>query len=90
MLTKPDCSRYTQEHKGHRHYVGGPRDGEVDHLTFATPSDFPMHTGSHMLLGNVRNWYEIDYDASEGTEVVYRYLGQGKQFPKRPIGDSRG
>jgi hypothetical protein len=48
-----------------------PRDGTIDHLVFATPSDFPMHMGSHAFFGP-RTWYEIDYDASAGAEVVYR------------------
>lgn len=87
MVAAPDCSRYSQPHKGYRHYVGGPRDGEIDHLIHAHPSDYPQTVGSHAFFGP-RNWYEIDYDASDGTEVVYRYLGQGKEFPQRPVGAS--
>jgi hypothetical protein len=89
-LPKPDCSRYATEHKGHRYYFGGPRDGKVDHLVSATPSDFPMTLGSHMLLGRRRNWYEIDYDRSDGTEVAYRFIGDGKDFPQRAVAEDGG
>lgn len=53
-------------------------------LTGSTPSDFPMHMGSHAFFGP-RTWYEIDYDASDGIEVIYRYIGTGKDFPQRPL-----
>jgi len=76
-----DCSK----HKGHKRYVGGPRDGEVDHLVFATPSDYPQTVGSHMIGRPTRSWYELDYDASTGVEAVYRFIGWGKEFPQRGL-----
>lgn len=79
----PRCSN--PAHKGHRHYVGGSRDGEVAPMVYVTPSDFPQTIGG-VLRGGVRSWYEIDYEASEGTEVVYRFVGVGKEFPQRPVG----
>ena len=75
-----DCSK----HKGHRYFHGGKRDGEVDHLVYDTPSDFPKTMGT-VLRDGVRSWYEIDYDASEGSEVHYRCIGVCKDFPQRPI-----
>jgi len=69
-------------HKGHRHYIGGSMDGQVAHLVYAHPSDYPMMFGT-VLRGGQRSWYEIDYDASDGTEAVYRFIGHGKTFPQR-------
>jgi hypothetical protein len=82
----PNCS-----HRGHRRYVGGPRDGHVDRLIHAAPSDYPQTMGS-ALIGGSRTWYVLDYDASEGVEAVYRFIGWGREFPQRPIdtGDANG
>lgn len=71
-----DCSKC----KGHKRWVGGSKDGQVDHLVYATPSDYPQTWGT-MLRDNTRSWYEIDYDASAGTEVIYRFIGLGREFP---------
>lgn len=73
-------------HKGHRHHVGGTMDGHTQHLVNATPSDFPRTFGT-VLRDGQRSWYEIDDEASEGTEVVYRFIGHGKDFPQRPVRD---
>lgn len=73
-----DCAK----HRGHRRYVGGPMDGHVDHLVHAAPSDYPQTMGT-LLRDGARSWYEIDYDASEGHEVVYRFIGYGREFPRR-------
>lgn len=75
-----DCS----QHKGHKRYIGGVMDGEVAHLTMADPSDYPQTFGT-LLRNGVRSWYEIDYEASEGTEVVYRCIGIRKDFPGRAL-----
>lgn len=69
-----------ERHKGHRRYVGGCMDGTVQHLVYATPSDYPQTCGT-VLRDGQRSWYEIDYDASDGTEVVYRFIGLGREFP---------
>jgi hypothetical protein len=71
------------KHRGHATYVGGLMDGHVRHLVYATPSDYPQTFGT-VLRDGMRSWYEIDYDASAGTEVVYRFIGHGAQFPVRP------
>ncbi|MFD4830126.1 hypothetical protein ACFWPV_09765 [Streptomyces uncialis] len=71
-----DCAT----HKGHRRWVGGSRDGHVDHLVHATPSDFPDLYGT-MLRAGTRCWYEVDHAASAGTEVVYRFVGSGRVRP---------
>lgn len=55
-------------------------DGQVQHLLSTHPSDYPQTMGT-MLRHGQRSWYEIDYSASEGTEVVYRLVGVGKSFP---------
>jgi hypothetical protein len=82
-----DCTR----HKGHRRFVGGIRDGHVDHLIHATPSDFPQTIGTMslgtQLLGSQRSWYELDYDASDGAEAVYRFIGHGNRFPARTVSE---
>jgi hypothetical protein len=78
MARDHGCTNPT--HKGHRLFVGGPRDGEITHLTVNTPKDFPQTIGSVLRRGT-RSWYEIDYDASEGSVVVYRFLGMGREFP---------
>lgn len=82
---EPDCTK----HKGHRRYVGGPRDGAVDSLIYADPSDYPQTMGSILMDSadgkGTRHWYEIDYEASVGTEVVYRFVGWGKEFPQRSV-----
>jgi hypothetical protein len=77
-----DCST----HKGHMRYVGGCMDGEVAHLLYADPSDYPQTFGTLLRQGQ-RSWYEIDYEASEGTEVVYRFIGNGREFPVMRIGN---
>jgi len=55
-------------------------DGQIQHLVYANPSDYPQTKGT-VLRDGQRSWYEIDYDASEGTEVVYRFIGLGREFP---------
>jgi hypothetical protein len=70
-------------HKGHRFYVGGGSlDGDVTHLVHADPSDYPLTIGT-LLRGGSRSWYELDHDASDGTEAVYRFVGTGRRFPRR-------
>ena len=77
-----DCSK----HKGHKRYVGGCMDGEVAHLIYARPSDYPQTVGT-LLRDGQRSWYEIDFEVSEGTEVVYRFMGNGREFPRASFGD---
>jgi len=59
-------------------------DGEVHHLVYAHPSDYPQSFGT-VLRDGQRSWYEIDYDASQGTEAVYRFIGTGREFPKHEV-----
>jgi hypothetical protein len=66
-------------HPGHRRYVGGSMDGNVAHLVYTTPSDYPQTIGT-LLRDGQRSWYELDYEASEGTEAVYRFVGLGRTF----------
>lgn len=66
-------------HKGHRRWVGGVLDGDVDHLVYADPSDYPQTFGTYLRDGQ-RSWYELDYEASVGTEAVYRFVGHGRTF----------
>lgn len=61
-------------HKGHRHFHGGIRDGEVDHMVYATEGDFPQSMGTLLRLGQ-RSYYEIDPERTVGTEVVYKFVG---------------
>jgi hypothetical protein len=73
------------KHKGHRYYVGGKMDGQVQHLIYAHPSDYPRTFGT-VLRDGQRSWYEIDQDASySATEVVYRCIGVSKDFPRRQV-----
>lgn len=81
-MTHKHCGN--PEHKGHRHYVGGKMDGQIAHLVTDHPSYYPQTIGTALRNGT-RSWYEIDYDASEGTEVVYRFIGHGKEFPQRAV-----
>lgn len=81
------CDDPCTKHKGHRRYVGGPRDGAVDGLIYAHPTDYPMTMGSALISGT-RHWYEIDYEASDGVETVYRFIGYGKEFPQRTVTDA--
>jgi hypothetical protein len=74
-------------HKGHRYYVGGIMDGNVAHLIYADPSDYPQTIGT-LLRNGQRSWYEINYEASEGTEAIYRFIGLGKTFPIRKLAES--
>lgn len=55
-------------------------DGHVAHLVSADPSDYPQTFGT-LLRDGQRSWYELDYEASDGTEAVYRFIGHGKTFP---------
>lgn len=80
-----DCERGC---RGHRRYVGGRLDGDVAHLVFADPSDYPQTMGT-CLSGGTRSWYELDYDASNGTEAVYRFIGHGREFPLQVSADGR-
>ncbi len=73
-----DCSK----HKGHKRYIGGCMDGQIDHLVHAHPSDYPQTFGT-LLRDGQRSWYEIDYEASRGAEIVYRFIGHGKEFPRQ-------
>lgn len=79
-----DCS----QHKGHKRYIGGVMDGQISHLIYAHPSDYPQTFGTVLHNGS-RSWYEIDYEASEGTEVVYRCIGLGKDFPVHPAAEAK-
>jgi hypothetical protein len=76
------CTR----HPGHRYYVGGIMDGQVSHLVYATPSDYPQTIGT-LLHDGQRSWYELDYERSEQTEVRYRFVGLGREFPTREVPD---
>lgn len=78
-----DCSK----HKGHRRYVGGIMDGQVAHLICAHPTDYPQTLGT-VLRHGTRSWYEIDYEASDGTEAVYRFIGHGREFPQQEVADA--
>ena len=80
----PCGPQFTTPHKGHKHYRGGILDGEVAHLTIAHPSDYPRTMGTLLRHGQ-RSWYEIDDEASEGTEVVYRFIGLGREFPAKEV-----
>ena len=80
----PDRPCENPQHKGHKRYTGGIMDGHVSHLLYADPSDYPQTTGT-VLADGQRSWYEIDYDASAGTEVVYRFVGIGREFPQREV-----
>lgn len=71
------------QHKGHRRYVGGSMDGQVQHLVHAAGSDFPLTVGTSLRDGQ-RSWYEIDPAASAGTDVTYRFVGLGRTFPGAP------
>lgn len=66
-------------HRGHRRYVGGTSDGAIDHLVYAHPSDYPQTCGT-VLRDGQRSWYELDYEASDRTEAVYRFVGLGRTF----------
>lgn len=57
-----DCS----QHKGHRHYVGGPLDGTTEHLVHSTPSDLPIMWS---YPGHPNGIYESTMEG--GTEVTY-------------------
>ncbi|MFG2001722.1 hypothetical protein ACGFNU_21480 [Spirillospora sp. NPDC048911] len=82
MSSHEPCAN--QACKGHKRYVGGgSMDGQVRCMTFATPSDYPQTLGT-VLRGGTRSWYEIDYEASDGPEAVYRFIGYGKEFPQQP------
>lgn len=59
-------------------------DGDVHHLVHAHPSDYPQTFGT-VLRDGARSWYEIDHNASEGTEAVYRFIGIGRDFPQREV-----
>lgn len=59
-------------------------DGTVTHQIYADPSDYPQTFGT-VKRGGTRSWYEIDYEASSGTEVVYRFIGDGPEFPEAPV-----
>ncbi|MEE4598260.1 hypothetical protein V2J94_41565 [Streptomyces sp. DSM 41524] len=79
-----DCAN----HKGHKRYVGGCMDGHVSHMITRHPSYYPRTFGT-LLRDGQRSWYEIDDEASEGSEVVYRFIGHGKTFPGPPEGSDR-
>lgn len=71
-------------HKGHKRYVGGIMDGQITHMTGTHPTDYPLAFGTVLRHGQ-RSWYELDHEASVGTDVVYRCIGHGKTFPQREI-----
>lgn len=61
-------------HAGHRIYIGGIRDGDVDHLVYAMPSDYPQTLGTFLRNG-VRSHYERDLDG--GAHCIYRCVAVG-------------
>lgn len=67
MSVNGECG--SPQHKGHRRFAGGIMDGEISHLLYADPSDYPQTIGT-LLRDGQRSWYEIDYEASEGTEAA--------------------
>lgn len=48
-------------------------DGQTSHLIHAHPTDYPQTIGT-VLRAGTRSWYEIDYDASDGTEAMAALL----------------
>jgi hypothetical protein len=84
-MTEPIDRCTDPEHKGHSYHIGGGiMDGKASHHLYATPSDFPMHKSTALTRGG-RSWYEIDYEMSDGTDVVYRFVGNGREFPQRTL-----
>lgn len=71
LATKLGCRN---PHKGHRHFFGGIRDGEIDHLVYAHEQDFPESMGTLLRQGQ-RSYYVIDRDRTVGTEAVYQFSG---------------
>lgn len=61
-------------HKGERRFVGGPMDGQVDRLVFATPSDYPLTIETGKRDG-VRHFYEADLDDVGQSVVRYHHKG---------------
>ena len=61
--------------------IRGRTVGQVAHLVYADPSDYPQTLGT-LLRDGQRSWYELDYEASDGTEAVYRFIGHGEAFPR--------
>lgn len=49
------------------------------HLNACGEADYPQTLGT-VLRDGQRSWYEIDYDASQGTEAVYRFLGNAREL----------
>ncbi len=66
--------------KGHKRYMGGIKDGHIECVTHITPTEFPKRIGT-MLSHGQRSWYDIDEDASDGTEIVYQFAGFGMNGP---------
>jgi hypothetical protein len=64
--------------------MGGIMDGQIAHLTKAHPSDYPQTLGT-LLRDGTRSWYELDYERSDGTEAVYRFIGMGREFPRSEV-----
>lgn len=64
--------------RGHKHWHGGIKDGHVDCLKSAHPSDFPETFGT-MLRHGQRSWYVRDHTAqgATDTEAHYRVTGVG-------------
>lgn len=58
-------------HPGHRIYVGGRMDGDIAHLVFASPSDYPLCSRTARYDGRYRDEYERDIDG--GAHCVYRF-----------------
>lgn len=81
---QPPCDRPTC--KGHKRYMGGIMDGQIAHMTGTHPTNYPQTFGT-LLRNGTRSWYEIDYERSEGTEVVYRFIGMGKEFPRLEVSE---
>lgn len=67
-------------HRGHKYYVGGIMDGQVDHLVYAQPGDYPKRVAT-LLRDGQRTHYQIDRHESHGTEVVYRAVRAARNLP---------
>lgn len=59
--------------------MGGRLDGEVNHLTMATPSDYYVSLGTRLADGQ-RSWYLRDGDRRYG-DVTYRFAGISRDMP---------
>lgn len=65
-------------HPGHRYWIGGSMDGQIDHLVSTTASDYPLT----WWFPHTLEMYERNLDG--GTDCTYRLVAIRARMVEQP------